>query len=117
MSNTVNIRPFKPSDQDELVKNASEDGHSVYYPSCVIEKDGRIVGYFSVAVPMVLSWQDSQRMKPLDSVKELGTIEGVLINQPMVCIPCDPDSPFVSFLPKQGYELYFKPVNLYIKRR
>lgn len=115
--NTVKIRPFRPEDQEQLVKNAAADGHSVYFPSFVLEKDGEIVGYFSTAVPVVLTWQDSKKMNAVDSIKEIGFIEGALSNFPFICIPCDPDSPYMKFLPKQGYEQYFKPINLFIKTR
>lgn len=115
--NTINIRPFRPEDGPALIAAAKADGHAVYFPSFVLEKDGEIVGYYSVAVPMVLSWQDSKKMNALDSIKELGHIEGALSSFPFIAIPCDPDSPYMHFLPKQGYENYFKLVNLFIKRK
>jgi hypothetical protein len=115
--NTIDISPFRPEDGPNLVKAAAADGHSVYYPSFVFTKNKEIVGYYSIAVPMVLSWQDSKKMTALDSIKELGHIEGSLCNAPIVAIPCDPESPYMHFLPKQGYENYFKPVTLFIKRR
>lgn len=117
MHSNLNIRPFKPEDQEALVANAAADGHSVYCPSYVLEKDGRIVGYVSTAIPVVLSWQDSKLMKPLDSIKELGFIEGALANQPFICIPCDPESPYMRLLPNQGYSEYTKLVKLFIKIR
>ena len=114
---TIKIRPFQPSDQDALVTAAAKDNHAVYFPSFVLEKNGEIVGYFSMAVPVVLSWQDSTKMSALDSVKEIGFIEGALAQYPFICIPCDPNSPYMAFLPKQGYVEYSKPVKLFIKVR
>lgn len=114
---TINIRDFQLGDRDKLNEAASVDGHSVYYPSTVYEKEGKIVGYYSVAVPMVLSWQDTKLVTAVDSMKILGHIEGSLRGMPYVAIPCDPESPYMKFLPKQGYENYFKPVHLFIKRR
>lgn len=111
----IKIRPWTPADQEQLVKNAAADGHGVWFPSFVLEKNNEIVGYFSVAVPIVLSWQDTKKMSALDSVKELGFIEGALANFPFVCIPCDPDSPYMRFLPKNGYIEYTKSVKLFIK--
>jgi hypothetical protein len=115
--NTVNIRPFREVDRAALLASAAEDKHSVYFPSFVYEKNNEIIGYYSVAVPAVLTWQHSKKMTALDSIKVLGHVEGTLCNSPLVCFPCDPDSPYMRFLPKQGYESYFKPVNLFIKRR
>ena len=117
MDALLKIRPYRPEDQEQLVKNAAADGHSVYFPSFVLEKNDEIVGYLSMAVPVVLSWQDSQKMGPLDSVKEIGFIEGALASQPFICIPCDPESPYMRFLPKAGYVEYSKPVKLFIKAR
>lgn len=113
--NPVNIRPFRPEDGPKLEAAAAKDGHAVYCPSVVYEKDGEIVGYFSIAVPVVLSWQDSEKVTSLDSMKILGTIEGTLINHPFICIPCDPDSPYMKFLPKNHYQKYFKQLELFIK--
>lgn len=118
MDKLVSIRHFKPQDMEQLVKNATEDNHSgVYCPSFVYEKEGEIVGYLSMAVPVVLSWQDSKKMKPIDSVQGIKFIEGVLTNQPFICIPCDIESPYMKFLPKAGYVEYTKPVKLFIKVR
>jgi hypothetical protein len=115
--NIVDIRPFRPQDEQPLIEAAKEDGHGVFYPTWVLEKNKEIVGYYSVAVPMILCWQHSKKMNAMDSMKELGHMEGSVGGFPMVCLPCDPASPYNRFLPRQGYELYFKPVNLYIKRR
>lgn len=117
MDALINIRPFRDEDREQLVANAAVDQHAVYWPQFVYEKDGKIVGYCSMVVPMVLSWQDSQKMGPIDSVQVIKFIEGAMAMQPMVCIPCDPESPYMKFLPKAGYSSYFKPVNLFIKQR
>jgi hypothetical protein len=113
---TVDIVPATEADFAELVANAKEDGHAVYFPNWIYKKEGRIVGYYSTAVPMVLSWQDKARVKAIDSIKILGHIEGSVQSR-LVVIPCDPESPYNSWLPSQGYENYFKPVNLFLKRR
>jgi hypothetical protein len=118
-SEHILIRPYiEQADKNELSVNASNDGHGVYYPTHVIVKENRIVGYLSLnAIPLVLSWQDSKLMGPLDSVQELGYIEGSLQNAPRICIPCDPDSPYMKFLPKMGYKAYTKPVILFVKEK
>jgi hypothetical protein len=116
MESLVAIRLFQPKDREQLEKNAKADGHSVYFPTHVLEKDGEIVGYLSLnAVPLVLSWQDTKKMGPIDSVEEIGYIKGSLQNFPFICIPCDPDSPYMKFLPKAGFVEYSKPVKLFIK--
>ena len=115
MDTLITTRPFHPSDLKQLTENAAADGHSVYFPSIVHEKDGQIIGYASMAVPIILTWQDSKRFRPADSLIGLGRIEGMLAQQPFICIPCDPASPYIPFLPKAGYQKYFKPIELFIK--
>lgn len=115
-SEHISIRKYQQSDANELSVNAQNDGHGVYFPTHVIVKDKKIVGYLSLgAIPLVLSWQSTKEMGPLDSVQELGFIEGSLQNSPWVCIPCDPESPYMRFLPKMGYTQYTKPVILWVK--
>ena len=118
MSDLITIRPYVEADHDELLKNAKEDGHAVYFPTDVLVKEGRIVGYLSInQLPIVMSWQDSQRCKATDSVRELGFIEGQLRAWKTFLIPCDPDSPYFKsgFLQRAGYTLYGKPVHLFLK--
>ena len=118
MSTLLNIRPFVQEDTKELVANASADGHAVYFPTHVLVKESRIVGYLSInALPLVLSWQDSKLMKPIDSLRELSFLEGTLTNYKTFCVPCDPESPYFKsgFLEKAGYKLYGKPVHLFLK--
>lgn len=116
-SEHIEIRKYNPEkDFNELTTVASSDNHGVYFPTHVIVKDKEIVGYLSLGVlPLVLSWQHTKKMGPLDSVKELGFIEGSLQNAPFICVPCDPESPYMKFLPKMGYTEYTKPVILFIK--
>jgi len=117
MDNIVQIRPYDPKDWEELKNNAAEDNHGgIYYPSVVSIKDGKIVGYLSIAqVPMVLCWQHSQKVGPLDSVRLLGYVEGALSQYKHFCFPCDPESPYNRLLPKAGYSEYTRLVKLYIK--
>ena len=115
MDNLINIRPFREADRQELVDNAAKDNHEVYFPSFVLEKEGCIVGYISMVVPVVLSWQDTKKMTAMDSVQEIKFIEGALAASPFICIPCDTESPYMKFLPKAGFIEYTKPVKLFIK--
>jgi hypothetical protein len=118
MDSLINIRTFRTEDMPALVANAAADNHAgVYAPTFVIEKHGEIVGYLSMAVPTVLSWQDSKKMSAIDSLQEIKFIEGFLAQSPFICIPCDMESPYNRFLPKAGYIEYTKPVKLYIKAR
>jgi hypothetical protein len=116
MNALISVRPFRLEDKVELELNAKKDGHAVFFPTHVLVKDEQIVGYWSLnALPLVLSWQDSKKVLPIDSVKAIGFIEGALCQYKHICIPCDPESPYIRFLPKNGYQKYTKPVELFVK--
>jgi len=120
MNDLVSIRPFRLEDDAELRVNAEKDGHSVWFPNWVLvkkvnEKD-TIVGYLSInMLPLVLSWQSTEYMGPSDSLEEIGFIKGALCGCKNFCIPCDPESPYMKFLPKAGFIPYTKPVHLFLK--
>lgn len=118
MKSNIKIRPFVPADWDSLIKNAAADEHSgVYYPTHVSVLDGEIVGYLSIAqLPVVLTWQHREKVKPLDSMKLLSFIQGALTSCKYHLIPCDPLSPYNTLLTREGYLQYTKPVHLYVNQ-
>ena len=119
MKEIVQIRAYKDEDWEPLNHAARADKHSgVYCPTHVSIKDGKIVGYLSTGViPIVLTWQDRQLVGPMDSAVTFGFTMGALKQYKIVCIPCDPESPYhtTGFLKKAGLKEYTKPVVLYIK--
>jgi len=95
---------------------ALSDKHGVWFPTHVQIKGGELIGYLSMAaVPTVFSWQHTTKYSPLNSTQCIGYIEGSLQNAPAICIPCDPESPYMKFLPQHGYQAYSKPVVLFFK--
>ena len=119
MNEIVTIRPYDHEKDREILKQAAEkDNHAgVYAPTHVSVKNNQIVGYLSIGVvPMILTWQHTQEVGPIDSVRILGFIEGITGQFKHICMPCDPDSPYNRLLPKAGYEKYTKEVFLYIKK-
>ena len=122
MESLVKVRLYnQEKDWKILVENATADNHAgVYCPTHVtyIEKDGKetIVGYLSIGVvPMILTWQHTKLVGPIDSMRLLGFVEGCLQNFKFICFPCDTESPYNRLLPKAGYFEYTKPVKLYVK--
>lgn len=118
MESVVDIVPFVPEKHfEELKRNAANDNHAgVYFPTHVSVKDGEIVGYLSIGVvPMILTWQHTQKVGPLDSLQLLGFVKGALQGYKTHIFPCDPASPYNRLLPKAGYIEYTKEVKLYIK--
>lgn len=116
MDSLVSYRPIQPMELEVLKENAAADGHGVWFPTHVAVKDDEIVGYLSIGhVPVILTWQHTKKFTAIDSVKAIGFVEGALCNAPAICFPCDPESPYMRFLPKAGYKMYSKPVHLFIK--
>jgi hypothetical protein len=115
MDSIIDTRPCRLDDIEQLTKNAAVDDHTVWFPQFVHVKNGELVGYFSI-MPMVVTWQDTKKFKPTDTLKGIGFIEGVLAGQQRHCFPCATNSPYMSFLPKAGYVKYTEPVELFIKQ-
>ncbi len=119
MDSIIQIRPYEAKDWEALKANAEADNHAgVYCPTDLFIKNNEIVGYNSIGViPMILSWQHTEKMGPIDSAVVLGNILGTTRNFKHICIPCDPDSPYhkSGFLKKAGFVEYSKPVVLYVK--
>lgn len=119
MEEVVRIRSYNhETDFEELKRNAEADNHAgVYCPTHVSIKGNEIVGYMSIGViPIVLTWQHTEKVGPLDSLRLLGHVEGTLQQYKTFIFPCDPKSPYNRLLPKAGYLEYTIPVKLYIKQ-
>lgn len=115
MNDTVIIRRYSETDWEELRRNAESNNHAVYAPSHVCVKGGEIVGYLSIGmIPLVLTWQHTEKVGPTDSLLTLGFVQGTLQNFPYTCLPCDPASPYMRLLPKAGFKKYTKSVELFI---
>lgn len=109
MSDLVTIRKIVIEDLEPLTKAANTDDHFVYMPTHVVTKGNDYVGFISVsAMPMILTWQDSKRVKTTDSLKLIGFVEGACsqIGAGVMCMPCSPKSPYLTYLPKWGYKKF-----------
>jgi len=107
MEKFMRVRRVRQEDMETLTKRAAEDNHVVLKPTHVMEQDGEIVGYLSVgAVPLVLAWTDSKKVKAPASVNALCFVEDVLqaVGADCVCVPCWESSPFFTYMPKFGYQ-------------
>lgn len=121
-SNLPYLQPFSGTGQEfkELLQKAKEDGHSVFYPTEVVWKNGERVGWFSFnAAPLVWAWMSTKKMKIRDSLQMVNTMEVIARRQgfPGICFPCSKESPFYEYLKKIGYtsagqfDFFFKPFN------
>jgi len=108
-------------DVKELNAAAKADNHSVVLPSHVLRKDGKIVGYFSVAppgMPCVLAWLSTKDMPARESFHLINGIECQVAHAGCQAImwPIPKDSPFYPLMEQMGYkncgqyELFIKPL-------
>lgn len=110
------VRPVRENDLPLLRERAEADAHAVIAPTHVFEKRGpnfgdlQIVGYASLAaVPLLLPWFDTQRVKAADSLYYLNQLENLLANlmpqqsAGLICVPVVQKSPFQPHIARLGY--------------
>lgn len=103
------LKPFQSTKEeyDELTTLANADNHGVFFPTDVIWKGGKRVGWFSVgAVPLLMSWVSTKgEMRVRDTLQMYNTVECVQqrLGAPGILIPCYKESPFFSYFEKIGY--------------
>lgn len=66
---------------NRLVDAARKDNHDVYYPTHMIEKEGEVIGYFSIcSIPIVEFWMHSTKVKPIESAMMINFGENLVRN-------------------------------------
>jgi hypothetical protein len=111
------IRPIRQEDFETLQKVCEADNHTVVFPTHVVEKDGKIVGYVSyLSVPLVLSWCHSKDVKVRDMLTIGNIVENLLLNANInrVGLLIQETSPVFPYYPKAGYTS-FGQNHLFIK--
>ena len=105
----VRIRGFVPTDLEQLSVAAKEDEHLVLAPTHVLEKDGKLVGFLSIAaIPTVFVWMHSKQTGPKDAICVQNFLDNVMFqNNYVYMVPCKQDSPFYSVMEKLGYAFSF----------
>lgn len=102
------IRPLKTQQElDALVLAAGDDGHSVAEPTHIIQKDGRIVGYFSVIQPTVVGvWTSSKDISARESTHLLSSLDDLIAcsGKGYYLMPCKEDSPYFYFMGRLGFK-------------
>lgn len=100
------LRPIAAADITPLTKAAEEDGHQVFAATHVVEKDGQLIGYFSIgAIPTVLVWMDSKKSSAADSLIMNNSIDNFLRLQGVreMVVLCTDTSPFYAKMGKLGF--------------
>ncbi len=96
-------------DLDQLLAAAKEDNHSVLCPTHPIRKDGRLVGYFSVApaaAPCVHAWLSTTEMTARESFHLINAIECEIARTGAAAMifPVPKKSPFFDLMKRLGYD-------------
>jgi hypothetical protein len=105
----IQIRRVVVEDLETLKRMAQADDHFVFAPTHVTMKNGDYVGFLSIAsIPMVLTWQDTNKVKAIDSIQILKYIEGAIsqMGSNLICVPCSPNSPYRSYMERFGYNKF-----------
>jgi hypothetical protein len=107
-NNMVTLRPFSGDQAEfqELAELAKEDKHGVFFPTDVVLKGGKKVGWFSIgAVPTGWAWLSTKELHVRDTLTAINIVEGVQrrLGSPGLFLPCRKESPFYPYLEKIGY--------------
>jgi hypothetical protein len=101
------LRPIRPHELEPLRAAAAADAHEVIDPTHVLVREGKIIGYASLAhhVSLVNCWISSAEAGPLDSLCALSAVESLVAEHGSrgIVLPCDTKSPFYSKLARLGY--------------
>ena len=106
------VRAIRAEDVPALVRAAEADNHVVLAPTHLVVRGGEILGYASVgAVPLVLTWLDSKKVKARDMMYLVNLAENMVgtagqAQAGVVCVPCAEDSPIYPHMGALGYEQY-----------
>lgn len=111
------VRVTSVAELEELKERAAEDQHRVVLATHLVRKDGKIVGYGSIApAPIVNVWLDSKRVEAIESARLLRRLtDGLSFSGARhVLMPCADSSPFYPVMEKLGFER-LGPTVLHVK--
>lgn len=96
-------------DMEQLQTDAKADNHSVLCPTHPIRKNGKLVGYFSVApaaAPTIHAWLSTKEMPARESFHLINAIECEIARTGAAAIifPVPKKSPFFDLMKHLGYE-------------
>jgi hypothetical protein len=112
----IHLRPVQAEDWPEIQRLGKENKTVPFFPTEVIVRNGKILGWVSQsAVPVIFPWT-SKEVRAKDSVVLLSIVEGVQrrLGAPGIIFPCHLDSPFYPVMGKLGFtqgknvDIFFK---------
>lgn len=90
----------------ELLEAAGKDKHEVVFPSHLVKKDGKTIGYVGVfSMPVLMWWLDSKEGKARDTLELLAQIEDFARskNVKRYATICSEDSPYFPHMERLGF--------------
>lgn len=101
------IRRVKSEADLAAIREAMGDQDTLrVMPTHIIEKDGKVVGHWSVgAVPLVLGWHDKD-LNVRDSISIMEAFKAVMDDRGIqdYLIGLSKDSPYNAYMTKSGFE-------------
>lgn len=105
--NDVRIKPILDAQLAEKVMQASrEDGHLIFQPTHLAEKNGQIIGAFNLnRLPISVFWMDSKKAQVRDSLVSIQVGENIARarGDSILLLLTKPESPFNSLIGRLGY--------------
>lgn len=119
MEQPVKIRKIRNKKEFNMaVKAAKDDKDNMTCPTHILWRNGEIIGTWSLAaVPLVLLWSHSQKMKKEDSIIYSEMIDTLMEEKGhtnhLLC--CNSGSPYFKHMEKFGYESVWN-TNVFLKK-
>lgn len=105
----MQLKPIKSKEQyDQVLAQALQDGHTPLNPNIMVVNDnGEVVGCVS-NLPTALIWMDSKKNKIRDTkqLHDLLVSQAACTGHGVLCIPCNPTSPYFSHLESFGFRTF-----------
>ena len=100
---TVQTSRITPAQGPLLAAAAAADGHAVYAPTHLVQRDGQIVGGLSLGgLPLLFLWLDTQRVTPRETYQVWSAAAAELRGRGPVIVPCTDASPLRPYLERLG---------------
>jgi hypothetical protein len=104
-------------DQQKTIEAAIGDNDNMTCPTHVVEKNGEIVGAWSLAgIPLVMVWHKSDAVSARESLILKNTYDSIMNDRgtPAYFIACNDKSNYINHMEKFGYKPVW-PTNMFIK--
>lgn len=94
-------------DLSELLVAAKKDHHSVVFPSHLVRKEEKTIGYAGIfSMPILMWWLDSKEGKARDSLELMTQIEDIARSKNVrrYATICSEDSPYYPHMARLGFQ-------------